>query len=64
MVTRVGKTICPYCGFVLAKDVEDSLEHLRVHRVLRHKVLPGMYRNNIGQPSAVNRIQNIFRLLQ
>ena len=64
MVTKFEPHPCPYCGCIFTPDVHDSVEHLQVHRVLRHKVLPSMYQHNIGLPSAVNRIQNIFRLLQ
>ena len=63
MVTTFEQHPCPYCGCIFTQDVQASVEHLQVHRVLRHKVLPGMYQHNIGLPSAVNRIQIIFGLL-
>ena len=67
MVSRlVSPPPCPYCGYIFTpgKEVRAAQEHLQVHRVLRHKVLPGMYQHNTGIQSAVTRIQNIFRLLQ
>ena len=61
MVTKSSraKPLCPYCRQGLTKNMEESVEHMKVHKVLRHKMLPGMYEFNIGQLSTVKQIKKI-----
>ena len=54
---------CAYCGAVSSLPRGDLgwQEHMKVHKILRHQIIPGKYRGNVF--SAVRGVKTTLQIL-